>query len=449
MSAVLRIALSTFSIVPLQRALNTIGVVVAVPALIWELIRPASTPIATFFMAMGILLIVLTPLFGGGPALRFASTPSLLHLRPHGRRRVLLGAALGVTLVAALVTLPFLVQQLLYSRGAPQPPDIPVTALFTVMWLCTALVWAGLFAMAGAPRQLLPFLFMLPLAVGPIARYVGTSRVAVMVFVFGTLAALLAWVVWYASTDIVRRSGMCADPMLWGFGSYVVGQDTQPMASRDEILRRYLLGASRTSSALSGVLVLGFVALVTVLPNLEKARASGPNPFIVLVLAALGIMAATLANTIARRARLLWLRAGLDRAALFALAEREGLISCALAYCIPVAALIGFGIFTQPGSTTAYLAYGLVSLASAQCLFHAGLATTRNWDAADITLMAGLVVLQVVLTVLTRPGAENSVAWALGFSAALAVLAQILRAYARRRWQLLDWRVMRMLQTRR
>lgn len=454
MSAVLRIALSTFSFVPLQRVLNFIGGPVMAIALLWELLRPESALIATFFMAMGMLLIVLTPFGGGGAALRYASTPSLLHLRPRGRLRMLLGAGLGITFVATLVVFPFAMQKLMHLRGGPPPSDVPLVPLFTVMWISTALAWAGMFGVLGARRQLLPIVFIIPFAIGPVARFVGTSSVAVAFFVFGSLAAIAAFVGWYARTDLVRRPGASCNPTPWGLGlPYWQGtpRESQPMPSSAGVLRQYLLGsASLATPMLSSLMLVAFMGLMAALPLfMGKQHELGLNPFLFLMLATMGMSAATQGHIIARRARLLWLRAGLDRSALFALAGRQGLVFTALAYVIPMVALLGSAIWLQPEQTSALLAYGVAVLASGICLLYAGLSTTHDWDFADIALMSFMALLQIFMVVLTRPGAANSIAWALGFTAALAVLARVLRAHALRRWLELDWRVMRMLQTRR
>jgi len=449
MSAVLRIALAAFSIVPLQRALNLIGAAITVPALVWELVHPAHAPIATFTMFMGILLIVLTPFFGGGAALRYASTKSLLHLRPHGRARMLLGAALAITLIAALVALPMFVLQWLQPSGARLP--VPGGTLLPVMWLCTVLAWIGVFGFLGGPPALRPLLFLIPFAIGPIVRYVGTSSFGVMCFALVALAAFLAFPFWYALTDTVKRPGMGGDPAVGSFGSASwqgLQLESQPLPSRTGVLRHYLMGsATLATPLLSGFVMVLFMALVSAMPLFVGRPFRGMNPFLFLMLGILGMSAATQGHILARRARLLWLRAGQDRAALFALARREGLIFTAMIYAFPLVVVLGAAVYSQPERTGEHLAFVAAVLTSAICLLHAGLSTTRNWAFPDIALMTIMVVVQITMVALAHPGAENSIAWALGFTAGFAVLTAVLGAHARRRWLLLDWRVMRMLQT--
>lgn len=446
MNAVLRIALATFLFIPLQRVLNTIGAAIAVPALVWELVHPASASIATFFLFMGILLIVIPPFVGGGAALRYASTSSVMHLRPYGRARMLLGALLAITLIAALFALPMFVLQWLQPRGAKLP--VPGATLFPVMWLCTTLVWVGLFGILGARRQFLPLAYVIPFAAGPIIQYVGSSSFGVMCFALTALTAFVFFPIWYMRTDSVRRPGMNCAPA-WGPAGTGIVLDAGPAPSRDGLMRLYLLGsASRATPLLSSLILVMFMGLMAVLPLLMGKPLKGINPFILLMLAILGVAAATQGHIIASRARLLWLRAGLDRNDLFSVAEREGWIATATGFVIPFAVLLVAVSWWEPGSIGPHLAYCVAVLASALCMLHAGMSTTHDWGFRDVALMSFMMLVQIAMVVLARPGAGNSVAWALAFTLAFAMLTPVLRAYARRCWLELDWRLVRMQQTK-
>ena len=449
MSPVLRIALAAFSFVPLQRVLNTLGLAIALPSLVWQLARPDFEPIPTLFMYMGVLLIIMTPFIGGGAALRYASTPSVLHLRPHGRLRVLLGAALGITFIAALAAFPMFVLQWVQPAGQKLP--VPGGTLFPVVWLSATLTWVVMFGITGGRRQLLPVIFILPFALPPTMKFIGTSSTGAMIFALVALAALLAFPVWYMRTNSVRRPGMSGETASWGSRPYAIDIDVGSTPSQAAVLRQYLVGnGSLVTPLLSGLVFVMFMALVTAMPLILGKPSRGLNPLLFVMLPALGMSAATMGHIVSRRSRLLWLRAGLDRAGLHVLARRHGLHSIAMAYVFPVIAMLGTAIVLQPELTSAHLAFVVASLASGLCLFHAGLSTTHDWNFRDIALMVVMVGLLILLAyTAARPGAPNSIAWAMAFTVGFAFLTLVLRAYALRNWLQLDWRVMRMLHNRR
>src|SRR5690606_23083341 len=139
--AVLRIAASFFSIVALQRWMNWLAAALVLLAL---LNLKNDGVLVLLLPAAGLLAIV--PAFCGGVALRYACTHSLLHLRPHGRFRLLLGATLVITLTAAIIAMPFQIQAWSVALGSMHRPALPSPAfIFQMAWAALVVLWLGMF----------------------------------------------------------------------------------------------------------------------------------------------------------------------------------------------------------------------------------------------------------------------------------------------------------------
>jgi hypothetical protein len=105
--AALQIVRICFGLVPLQRWLNGIGVALIAMSVGIAIIGPGREFMGLIIAGvLGMFLIALAPGFCGGAMLRHGLSRTLLHLRPHGRARMLLGATLAITLMAAVAALP-------------------------------------------------------------------------------------------------------------------------------------------------------------------------------------------------------------------------------------------------------------------------------------------------------------------------------------------------------
>jgi hypothetical protein len=161
------------------------------------------------------------------------------------------------------------------------------------------------------------------------------------------------------------------------------------------------------------------------------------------------ISCAQLAYMTTRRARMLWLRTGSDRASLFAMAERKGLLAALWSLLLLTAALAALTLLRRPEHLAALVVFALAQIPVWACLFYGGLCLTRGWTAEEVLLFIGLAVLLVFEMATLQPfqvlraGGLSPASMSLGVGVAV-LLIPLLRWYARRRWLALDWRVARM-----
>jgi hypothetical protein len=280
-------------------------------------------------MGLGTMLLVVTPTFTGGVALRFASTRSLMHLRPHGRTRLLLGATLAITIIAALVALPSLTMELLMAANG-RIPDLRHTSslvMFLISWPVLAVGWICIFTLS---RSMLATAVMglLPITVITVGKVLAPVIPGpAWVFVPG-LACWGAFWVWYLRTDFVTRpkfplSGG-ADLSDMPIGRLLARLDpARGTFSRPQAMLQYLFGCtSLRFFVLTGAVValaLGVVQLFTVGSLVRRTDQ------MLMMMPFFAFLTVSIGYTTARRVRFLWLRADLDRAGLFGTAERLGL----------------------------------------------------------------------------------------------------------------------------
>lgn len=443
MTAVLRIALSFFAIVPLQRWMNWIAVVL----LAFALLNLGNDGV--LFLAMpAMLLLVVVPAMCGGVALRHACTPSLLHLRPHGRLRLLLGATLALTLIAAIVALPVQIDAWSRELNASQRPAIPSpTFVFQLAWSILVAAWLLFFALSRS--QLANAMFGLaPLLAFMLARHVTLHAGAFQWMLPGALLLWVAFGIWLLRTPEVQRpavmpSGASSDANPFGGLLAVLPAPLRHDARQATAL--HLLAGGTAMFVVNGI----WIALIFLLVHFGMDRA-GPRQGTgdtLFMLPFLAIMFSTVGYMIARRARVLWLRSGVDRAALFRQAEVIGLRAMGITWIIPAAAIMmavaARGTISLPSLLTLHL---LPATGLAAMFFYGGMAMTRGMCVRDALLalaLGGLFMAQLVLMHPVR-GLTTTEAL-LGGVAALAVVA-LLRIYALRSWQRLDWRLARMPQ---
>jgi hypothetical protein len=220
-------------------------------------------------------------------------------------------------------------------------------------------------------------------------------------------------------------------------------RDQAPIMARAR--RQLLIG---TASPL-GLFIAGAVpALFLLLIWFVVSRVGPPDPtweIPMLWMMLASMMPATLGYSIARRARFLWLRAGVARAGLFNLAERSGL---AAAVVLVLALTIGFlciSLSNRPDRAVVLLLYVAEQWVFAACVFYAGLAATRGWDAGGVLLAAFIGTLLLAHAIVIQPHHGTSAGLVAGALLLLLPVVGLLRWYARRRWLVLDWRIARLL----
>lgn len=453
MKAVLRIALAYFDMSIIQRWINAAGLVVLAMAGAFIVMSqgPGDSKIVFGVCCFGAGLILVLPAFGGGIGMRLASRPGVLQLRPHGRARLLAGTTLAVTLFALVATLPSLAVELYFAvrafeRGALDFP--PPLAMFQFMWAAFALSFIYVFAVSRSLLGMVAY-WLLPAVLTGVGRNIDDWHLLLapwQVLAFG----LLGWILfagWYLRAASIRR------PAHVNSSSNTTGENTpfdwllaSENARTDEPTRhratwQYLLGcASSRFFVITGL----WIAAVFVLMHVFAAPGKRPGQML-FMLPFLIFHIGTVGYTSARRARFLWLRAGMSREALFHMVERQALRASLTTWAIVAVAAVAVAAYPDPSRLPQLLVYTAAQCVVAVVAFYAGLAIVKDWHIGDMLLFIFLGVLFVVQMV---PGAaamrDGSLTDASVVIAPIAAaLALVLRFHAMRRWRGLDWQVAR------
>lgn len=451
MKAALRMALAYFSIVPLQRWLNLAALLLFVAAVITG---SRAGSLAARSMAMGMtifatLLAVMVPALMGGVAMRMASTRTLLHLRPHGRMTMVVAATLVITALAALCVLPGEFGAWLRVPGA-RPAGAPLLPVFQVCWAVLALAWISIFAFSFS-RYAFGLIGMIPVVtMGLGSRLMPVIPSATWVMAFG----LVAWVLfgrWYQRVDSLSRpvslmTGATWDGRDYSWLNWLVDRFRSDGAvSRKEAEFVFLVGGRPMVHVLVGLWVAFIFLAVHLLTGLGRHRP--PSGQMLYMLPFVAFYPVTLCYNLTCRSRLLWLRTGLDRPALFRLTESLGLRALLWSWSI-VAVVTGLvAVFLDGYPPRFVLEFMAPQMGLAACLAYVGLALVRDWSFGDVLLAIGGMVMFIAATVASVPTlrSANSIAPTVMLPVTLVFLV-LLRSLAAQRWRTLDWRLARLPQ---
>lgn len=445
MNASVAVALAYFSFVGLQKWLNWIfGALLAV-GLVIEVRAETSHSLGggLALATVSAVLMMVAPVFAGGLVMRVGSTRTALHLRPEGRRHMLVGATLAVTFAAILLSSPILVAQLgnVDMPGKTSRFTHPALGMFEIMWGGIALVWIIVFALS-RHQILAAFSFVLVTALANGVFWSG-SWLPITADQFGTLVMVtgagswIAFARWYLRTPSVTPPGWnpggaaLTAPVLVRFGNWRgIGQALGGTGEqRSTAVCQYLTGFDglRHQILLSTLVTLLFLAeaLFSDLPM----RPQQASMFFFI-----GVFGTPILVT---RSRLLWLRSGLDRNGLFQVVERQAWRHVLSLCSLPAAFFVASSFILAPGQTLRVVLFLLSQLTFAICLVYAGLAATR----ASKTVLIGVVFPSVLLWIFMDPEARFSDRTSAIALAVAVATAFGLRAYARSQWLKLDWRL--------
>jgi len=442
MKAVLRIVLGYFSMLPLQRWVSGAGAaMLAIGVLLTLDTGDTETAIKmTFAIALpGATLTALMPLAAGGIALRFVSSRSLLHLRPHGRICVLLGSTLAIALLAALMALPIMAMHHVFVVGGMRrlPESLHPATWFLGTAVYTVVIWLTVFTLTASRFTL----FGTPLLVLAPVVFIRAHPPAWIIAAI--LSAWLIFSLWYWRVRRINRPHWTSGGLASDFGNFTI-RPLERLASgragKSAATTHYLLGAPfLTYLAIGAFLALLALVMWRLMP---PQNVIGVNPLTSLT--AVPIIG-VLGWLVLRRARCLWLRAGLNRGALFRMAEGTGLAAALGTYCIAALILLAFAIPGRQQMVLKMTLYaGTFGLLTA-CVFYFSISLTRSWNAEDLALGIGIFALNIAAIIACNSTGRATFspvlvpAWiAAGI---FALLALLLRWHAMRRWRALDWRV--------
>ncbi len=205
MTSVLQIAWRYFWFLPLQRGLNSIGAVLLVAGTALMLygfpgpdfvVSHASLTCAL----LGSAFIAFGPAFAGGMVLHLSSTRSLLHLRPHGRLRMMLGSTLAITGIAAITAAPLLLNHLINAGPAP-------LKLFCVLWSCVALFWSATVFLVATPWRMIALMAVTPVLLVTFRKILFQSPAGFVILLVVGLCAWLAFARWYLAVQSIPQPG--------------------------------------------------------------------------------------------------------------------------------------------------------------------------------------------------------------------------------------------------
>lgn len=448
MSGVLRMAAAFLEISPLQRWLNIIGALLLAGALAIGLFGgPSAGPLAVGLSIMGLMPLLMLPVFMGGAAMRIASTPSVLHLRPGARVKMLLAATLVVTALAALCLLPGAIAGWLDAPPRSRPGGLPPAIVFQACWAVLALAWITVFAISFS-RYTYGLVGLIPVTVMALGRVVGPVIPSVTWLFVAALCAWLLFCAWYLRVDRLQRPVGLTHGAAWDGREYSwlslltdrFARNAEP--TKQEAQAMLLIGGRPGTYLLIGC----WVAIIFVLVHLMTGQNPRGNPVgqILFLLPFNAFYPATLGYYLARRARLLWLRTGMDRHALFQLTERIGVRQVMLFWCVTAAVVAAYAILANHIDPHLVLRMVASQFLLAAALAYVGTALVRDWSSGDV-LLAMLAFLAFVATVVVtlrylREGIPTPVPLILT-TGALAVSA---RHFAAHRWRTLDWRIARL-----
>jgi hypothetical protein len=443
MKAVVRVALAYFTFAPLQKWLAALGVLLVAIALVVRAVadEPGGGPL--MLSIFGAIFIVLGPMFGGGVMLRIASSRPTMMLRPGARLRLLLGTTLALNIVVLLATLPFLLDPAVGPRGERMPSAADV---FAIAWGAMALNWAGVFTLS-ALRFGLAFVWIVPVIGANLPRFVPRADLPEPATVL--IAGLILWgafAVWYLRSRSHRPMPPWNSASATTTGGFAFalpfrrsGSASAPPSPPHP--RQLLHGEASlfTYVFIGAGQALMVVILFTWLVDRPEAREKallGNLLFMALHFSCFGF-----AYWLVGRCRVLWLRAGLDRAGLLRHAEATGLLPMMVSTLTATAVIIVAQGLLRPDLLLAIALNALAQLTLAACLAYWGLSFTRSWSVGTTFESVGAFLLGLIgLIALGATSPPMRLVWAI---ALLVLFALLLRARALRRWRTLDWRVKR------
>jgi hypothetical protein len=261
--------------------------------------------------------------------------------------------------------------------------------------------------------------------------------------------SLLAWLLFAVTDSRTRQSNR----RLWttvGVGSVAKRKSSpqasnprEPRYSRRDAIQILLTGNAKMRRVIVLVVFLiGAVSLLLTLLNSSVQRA-GYNPlmwpFVICMFAGLVPGICTIVMT--RRSKFLWLTTGMGRAELFATMEAHcwRIVILATVTAIVLAApLLALGSHGRPVSAP-FLSVLIVPLASGSAYVYVSLLNVRGNRLADHLILAGNALL-LAAEMLCAANQSQLLFTLIGIQ---IILVPLLREVARRRWNNIDWLLIR------
>jgi hypothetical protein len=394
--------------------------------------------------AVGVVIVVIAPIVAGPILFASLAAPRTTALIPHGRMKLVLGAACTQLLLAMFI-----------AAGLGAMKDAPVHTVFAIAFGALTFFFLGFsLSMYYWPALLvwLPLLW-LPrmLAFAFPQLHLGARLVSPRGLLALLAASVLAWVV-YGIHIMKSRRGTLRGWNTVGLGSIAANSSrsgasippTPRTYTARDALRILLTGNANIRRVIVRfVLFLGAVFIGLTLITADAPQPGG-NPAFVFA-STLGFMAALIpgvwSGVLGRRARRLWLTAGAGRAELFAAIEGQCwrliffAFGMALLMDVP---LVAVSNHSAPALNT-LVAMATLPLSCGSAVLYAGLLYVRGNRFVDILIIGANTLL---LMAVELSAAVNSHAFPALLGSQI-ILVALLRQVARGRWNHIDWLMLR------
>ncbi len=418
--------------------------------------HPSAQPRFVFWGFIGVMLTVISPLFADAIEFRSICASRSIGLIPRGRLKLAAGAFLSQLLLAVFIGA---------AVGAllPVPPSGPAViqsmtkvfviafALLTVHFLC--FYWAAQFRVG--ILIFWPYAVAMILLAGLPRSQLGATLVSPIGLDVAATAGLLAWALFAIRLVTVRhitlpewagtRSGSAA-------AAATSADITRPTAqfTTHQALWILLAGIANPRRVMFlttlGMCIVFAAVMLGILLGQPSGKATLMWAFVICLFGAL--IPVMMADAMSRRARYLWLKPGLGRAELFVVVERSGwrlLLAGSIAALLLAAPLVIYGTrFHHLAATVFAIQAAPLSLCAA--LFYVWLMRVRGGQFGDRVIM---VVAMAIMMIEVLYGEATFVDWTWQSDPATLVLpllvgvqvilVPVLRYFAQRRWQRIDW----------
>jgi hypothetical protein len=421
---------------------------------------PAALALYGTLTILGIVSAVASPLILDGILFRSLAALRSVQLIPHGRLKLVLGAVSAQLVLAIYIGLA-LGALLSFQHGVRTGGfgdhaialvvTISVLAFGIVTLLFISMCWGVRFRFGGLVW--LPFAFLPSLLSHAFpAAHLGARLVTARGLAILVLASLVAWLIFAIAFARARQitapswgtvgPGTSVPPAT---ATILTIADEQTQYSRQQAMRILITGSVKFRvGAVSTVLIVGLLlAGIGIMILTGGVNGFPGDAGMICVFAAIspGIMTGALS----RRAKLLWLTAGLRRAELFTAVEimswRGILIVTGFAWLFAAPLLI-LSIHARPENVR-FLSILAIPLATGAAYVYFTMFLVRGKRLADMLVTAAFTVM---LLAEVFSALSESRTWTLpALLVAQIILVPLLRTVAQRRWQTIDWLILRQL----
>jgi len=394
--------------------------------------------------AIGLIPVTIT----GGMMFRAASDARAIGLAPQGELRVLAGM---FTTLVAMALAAALAWSLVLGAGPGPGFAVPGHRIAAVVFVdALGAMTAFFLASYSLTRPRIPVLAILGplLAVGlilgiepdPHFPRPDSPNSEVFTLLAATVLAWLGFGTWFLGRSRLRTRAHGTNTIPWLLSRWVRVTGVRPQS-----LRIVLAGPldARMTAALTFAACLALFAFIEIVTWLGgTSRHHGGAILFFLVVPYMAVAAGSATGALPGRARSLWLLGGLDRLGLFHLAEASAWRQFAASAGAALLACVLVDEFLLHSHGTEIPLLVIAGFAGVS-MFYFQLFRTKGWPVGDIAVSALVCALWSGGIGLAQESARSPqlLPWLAPILLLDAALVLLLRWRARRRWQVIDWRV--------